>query len=151
MSTVGHFMVDGYELALDRLYDPESNLWVAPVDGAARIGFDPLGAETTGDIVAISFPEIGTRIVRGQLLATVEAAKFVGPLLAPISGTLVAVNEALLRRPGVINAEPLATWVVELNELDPAELEALLAEEGQITRWFSAAVARFRRAGAIAQ
>ncbi len=145
-------IVAGYELALDRSYDPETNLWVtAHAGGRVRIGFDPLGAETTGDIVTISFAPTGTRVRRGEPVATVEAAKFVGPLATPVSGTLVAVNDAVAATPGVVNADPLGSWLVELDDVDTAELDALLSDEQAIATWFAAAVERFRREGAIAE
>jgi glycine cleavage system H protein len=144
--------VAGYELDASRRYDPDTNLWVAEQRGErVRIGYDPLGAETTGDIVAISFVPVGTRLSRGDPLATVEAAKFVGPLAAPVSGTLLAVNDGLLAAPGQINADPFGAWLVELGELDRSDLERLLAGEEAISSWFADAVERFRREGAIAE
>jgi glycine cleavage system H protein len=144
--------VAGYELALDRRYDPAANLWVKSLsDGRVRVGLDPLGAETTGDIVAISFAAVGSVVARGEPLATVEAAKFVGPLAAPLGGTLVGANEALANAPGAINSDPLGTWVVELADVDQGQLAELLCEREQIEAWFAEAVQRFRRQGAIAQ
>lgn len=146
------FIVDGYELAADRRYDPDTNLWVQThATELVRVGFDPLGAETTGDIVAISYAVPGTRIDRGQPLATVEAAKFVGPLLAPVSGTFMGGNPELLSNPGGVNLDPLGAWIVELADPDAAELEALLTDQAAVTAWFHGAVLRFRRQGAIAQ
>jgi glycine cleavage system H protein len=152
MSAEARMIVEGYELALDRLYDPEGNLWIEPqADRRVRIGLDPLGAETTGDVVALSFPALGARVQRGGLLASVEAAKFVGPVRAPVSGRLLAVNEQLRDQPGLINSDPLGSWVVELDEVDGGELADLLADREEIVEWFAAAVARFRRQGAILQ
>jgi glycine cleavage system H protein len=144
--------VSGYALATDRLYDPDSNLWLdLRDDGSARIGFDPLGAETTGDIVAISFVPIGTRVTRGEPLVTVEAAKFVGPLGSPIGGVMIAGNDEVALAPGRINADPLGAWLVELGELASDDLELLLSGEEAVAPWFAAAVERFRREGAIAE
>jgi glycine cleavage system H protein len=144
--------VAGYELATDRAYHPDTNLWVATgTGGRARIGYDPLGAETTGDIVAISFAPIGTRVARGQSLATVEAAKFVGPLAAPVGGTVAAVNDQVASAPATINADPLGSWLVELVDVEDAELAHLISGEEQIAAWFAGAVERFRREGAIAE
>ena len=144
--------VAGYELDAARLYDPEANLWIAEKpEELIRIGYDPLGAETTGDIVAISFVPVGTRLSRGDPLATVEAAKFVGPLAAPVGGTLRAVNEDLLGAPGRINADPFGAWLVELGAVDRSDLGRLLSGETAISSWFADAVERFRRQGAIAE
>jgi glycine cleavage system H protein len=136
----------------DRRYDPATNLWVAPHgDTRARIGFDPLGAETLGDVVAISLAAPGTRVARGEALGTIEAAKFVGPLLAPISGVVRARNPVALASPGSVNSDPLHAWLVELEPADPAELDVLLGGEAEIAAWFAEAVERYRRQGVLAE
>jgi glycine cleavage system H protein len=152
MQHTGSFEVDGYTLAADRSYDPGTNLWVAAhAADRVRIGFDPLGAETTGDVVAISFVPVGTRVQRGEPLATVEAAKFVGPVPAPIGGIVAGGNPELLANPARINLDPLAAWIAELSDPDSEDLEGLLHGEAAVTPWFHDAVLRFRRQGAIAQ
>ena len=144
--------VAGYALAPDRRYDPDTNLWVEERrPGRVRIGYDPLGAETTGDIVAISFAPIGTRLKRGETLATVEAAKFVGPLPTPVGGALAVTNAEVVAAPGMVNADPLGAWLVELGEVERDDLEQLLFGEQAVSPWFAAAVERFRREGAIAE
>ncbi len=144
--------VAGYELDASRRYQPETNLWVAERGGGrVRIGYDPLGAETTGDIVAISFAPVGSRLVRGDTFATVEAAKFVGPLAAPVGGTLVAINADVVQAPGRVNVDPLGTWLAELGDVDDVDLDALLTDEASISVWFADAVQRFRREGALAE
>jgi glycine cleavage system H protein len=144
--------VAGYQLDPDRYYDPDYNLWLVGLDQQrVRIGLDPLGADTTGDIVAISFVPVGTRVRRGDALANIEAAKFVGPLPAPAAGVAIATSDRVLDAPGVINADPLGTWLVELGEVDPADLEHLLSGKDAISSWFADAVARFRQLGALAE
>lgn len=152
MSSGQTFIVAGYRLAADRRYDPDTNLWVAERSaGRVRVGFDPLGAETAGDIVAVSFPPAGVRLARGEPLATIEAAKFVGPVASPIAGTLTTVNDEALAAPGSINRDPLGIWLVELGDVDPTDLEGLLTGEDAVAFWFAGAVERFRREGAIAE
>lgn len=144
--------VAGYKLDVERRYDAERNLWVAERGGRrVRIGYDPLGAETTGDIVAVSFAPVGARLARGDTLATVEAAKFVGPLAVPVGGTVVAINEDVLAAPGRINADPFGAWLAELGDVNRGDLEALLSGEAAVSAWFAASVERFRREGAIAE
>jgi glycine cleavage system H protein len=152
MSASATFTVAGYELAANRRYDPDTNLWLAESGGGhVRVGFDPLGAETTGDIVAVAFVPVGTNLTSGETLATVEAAKFVGPLATPVGGTVLAVNDDVVAAPGSINADPLGTWLVELGDVDESDLERLLSGEQVVAPWFAAAVERFRREGAIAE
>jgi glycine cleavage system H protein len=147
-----HFTVAGYELAADRSYDPDTNLWVAALGAErVRVGLDPLGAETAGDIVAVSFTPVATRLARGEPLATIEAAKFVGPLATPVAGTVAAVNDEAAAAPASVSADPLGVWLVELADVDAGDLDRLVRGEDQISAWFEAAVERFRRGGAIAE
>jgi glycine cleavage system H protein len=146
------FTVAGYALRADRRYDPATNLWVAELDANhVRVGFDPLGAETTGDIVAVSFTAPGTFVARGDSLATIEAAKFVGPLAAPVGGTVVAANGAIAAAPGTVNSDPFEAWLVELTDVDREELGRLIDGQDAVAEWFANAVERFRQQGAIAE
>ena len=142
-----------YRLPEDRYYDRETHLWIrverAPT---VRCGFDPLGAETCGDIVAVSFEPPGFRVRRGEAFGHLEAAKFVGPLIAPISGTVAGHNSAVLANPGLLNSAPLANWLVELESRDlESERAGLLYGEEQIRPWFEAELRRFKESGMIAE
>lgn len=152
MSPEHAFTVENYALRADRRYDPDRHLWVHLVDAAvARVGLDPLGRETSGDIIAISLLEAGARVGQGSELGSIEAAKFVGPLESPLTGTVRARNDEVLARPGLLNDDPLGHWLVELAVEVPAELDRLLEGEDQVAPWFAAEVARFRARGAIAR
>lgn len=147
------FSVGGYELAAGRFYDRDSHLWVAATAaGGARLGFDPLGSESAGDIVALSFEPPGSKLARGESFGTVEAAKFVGPLVSPISGTLVAHNEAVITSPGRVNQEPIDSWLVEIepSRFDQ-EVALLLSGRERLAAWFADEIERYRRKGMIAE
>lgn len=144
--------VDGYHLELDRLYDPATHLWVQLfTDGRARVGFDPLGSETSGDIVAISLTAVGEHVERGGELGSIEAAKFVGPLASPLSGNVVAHNQQVLATPGALNADPMNSWIADIEISAAHELDVMLSAEAEIAAWFASEVARFRTQGAIAE
>lgn len=146
------FTVAGYELDPTRRYDAERNLWVGELGaGRVRIGLDPLGAQTAGDIVAISFAPLGAELGVGETFATIEAAKFVGPLHAPVSGIVAAISDRALREPGAINANPLGVWLVELAGVQAAELDLLLSGEAALRPWFEQALERLRREGVLAE
>ncbi len=83
-------------------------------DKTGRCGLEPAEAEATGDIVALSLVPIGTRVARGDAFGSLEAAKFVGPLIAPASGVVRAHNAAVLASPGLVNRDPLGAWLVEI-------------------------------------
>ncbi len=134
------------EVRGDLYYDTETHVWLEPTTG--RIGLDPLGAETSGDIVALSFVAPGTHVRRGEAFGSLEAAKFVGPLIAPVSGTIRGHNAAVLARPGAINREPFGAWLVELVPDAPAELAELLTGD-EVATWFEAERARYRQKGML--
>ncbi len=146
------FQVQGYELAADRLYHEASHFWVEPVGPErARIGLDPLGRETSGDVIVVSFEPLGTTVAAGAPFGHIEAAKFVGPLSSPVSGTIVDHNADVLGSPGLLNEDPMRNWLVELELDGTAQLEALLSGEQQVSEWFAAEIKRFRTQGAIAE
>lgn len=151
--------IAGYALAPDWLYDPETHMWVELQGHSsdrgrhAWIGMDPLGRETSGDVVALSLEDRGKQLARGDAFGDMEAAKFVGPLISPVSGVIVAVNDELLANPGLLNEDPMAHWIVEI-ALEPecsAELGQLLTGAEALEPWFAAEVDRFRTQGAIAE
>jgi glycine cleavage system H protein len=145
--------VGGYRLRADRYYDPERHLWVELQPGSrlARVGFDPLGRETSGDIVELSLIDVGEHVNRGEPFGNVEAAKFVGPLQAPVSGVVHGRNPQVLSRPGVLNDDPNEAWLVELDVADSSELSPLLTGEDKLRTWFAAEIERFKQQGAVAE
>lgn len=155
--TVGEesiFEVGPYRLAADRFYDRESHLWTAPGGGGllARVGFDPLGSESSGDIVALSFEPVGLQVRRGEAFGTIEAAKFVGPLVVPISGRISGHNEEALASPALVNRRPLDCWMVEIEPDRLAEEVALMVSgRDELTEWFRAEIERFRARGMVAE
>lgn len=144
--------VAGYNVDEGLEYDPDYNLWVERRGvGVVRVGYDPLGAETVGDIVAVALAAPGRALVRGSALATIEAAKFVGPLPAPVAGNVRAVNESLARNPGAINSDPFGSWIAEIDSVTDDAFSHLVAGAEAIRSWFSATAERFRLQGVIAE
>ena len=146
--------VGGYTLALDRAYDPESHLWAQVLDGdLVRIGMDPLGVETSGTLAQLAFEPEGTRLRRGEPFGSLEAAKFVGPLVSPLSGTVARHNRAALNDPALVEHDPLGEgWLVELAPSDLAsELTLLVRDEDEIARWFEATLEEYRVQGVLAE
>lgn len=131
----------------------DSHLWVRLYpEGAARCGFDPLGVETSGDIVALSFEPVGTQVSRGEAFGSIEAAKFVGPLIAPASGTIKGHNGEVLANPGLLHDDPARHWLIEL-ALTDAESELPLLRHGaeNVRGWLEAERERFAKQRMIAE
>jgi len=143
----------GYPLALDRSYEPATHMWVLrAAEGVARIGMDPLGVETSGTLAQLSFQAVGTALTAGRPFGQLEAAKFVGPLVSPVTGTLLAVSEAVAADPGLAERDPFgAGWLIEVR-LAAAELPGgLLSDPDEITAWFVSKVEEYQLKGVLAQ
>jgi glycine cleavage system H protein len=150
----GFVEVSGYRLAADRSYDPASHLWVQILEpGRVRVGVDPLGVETSGTIAQLAFASLGDLVARNEPFGSLEAAKFVGPLLSPLSGTVTAVNDAVVADPRLVEGDPFgAGWLVELEPSDPGgELPLLVAGEERIRDWFAAELEDYKLKGLIAE
>ena len=149
--------VDGFPLALDRLYHPDTHMWILPSGSASvppvRIGMDALGVETSGTLAQLSLPGAGTGLVAGRPFGQLEAAKFVGPLVSPVAGTVTAVNDAAAADPGLTERDPYGEgWLIEARLAGPVREQAgLLADPEEIRQWFAAKLADYRLKGVIAQ
>ncbi len=99
-------------------------------EGSVRVGITDFAQDSLGDIVYVSLPEVGAEIRRGDACGELESTKSVSDVYAPVSGTVVARNEALDDTPELINTEPYgAGWMLEVRPAEPSELEALLAPD----------------------
>ncbi|MGK0441125.1 MAG: glycine cleavage system H protein [Pseudohongiellaceae bacterium] len=103
-------------------------------DGTVTIGISDFAQESLGDVVFVEVPELGTTIAAGEEISVVESVKAASDIYAPISGVVVAANEALEDEPEAVNAEPYEDgWLFKLKPGDTSELDALLsAEEYQL-------------------
>lgn len=106
------------------LYDLEFDSWVRlEPDGTATLGMTDVAQTRCGRIVSISFRPVGKLVRRGKGLAVIESAKWVGPFRAPLSGTIVAANQAGFAEDGLIaNRDPYGRgWLVRLAPVALAE------------------------------
>jgi glycine cleavage system H protein len=113
----------------DLLYHPEHD-W-ARIDPAhpeeATLGITWYAQDSLGEVVFFEPPPVGTSLTQGEPYAEVESVKAVSDIVAPLSGEIVAVNEALANDPAPINEDPYgAGWLVKVRLGDPAEREQLL-------------------------
>jgi glycine cleavage system H protein len=95
--------------------------------GTVRIGITDYAQQALGDVVFVSLPEIGAKLDHGTAFGEVESTKSVSDLFAPVSGRVVARNDALDQQPELVNSDPYgAGWIVEIEVADGASLDALL-------------------------
>lgn len=96
----------------DRLYDTTYDMWVQQVGDEVLVGASSFGIHLAGKIIAFTPKPKGVTIERGRGLGTVECAKTVLAVHAPLSLTLTEGNETLEEKPGLLNADPYAAWMV---------------------------------------
>lgn len=105
--------------------------WVRSRGQRARIGITHYAQEALGDIVYVSLPALGTPVEAGQPLGEVESTKSVSDVYAPVTGRVVARNEALDGEPELINNDPYgAGWLVEIQVSQPEQIDDLLDADG---------------------
>ncbi len=110
----------------------EDHEWAA-VDGeTVRIGVSDYAQDQLGDIVYVEMPEIGDMFEKGDEFGTLESVKAVSELYLPMGGEVVAVNDALLETPELINQEPYGSWIIEIRPSDPAEYDELMNAEDYV-------------------
>lgn len=111
--------------------------WVAPPtresgSPTVSIGITDFAAEKLGDVVFVELPEVGTSITAGEVVGEIESTKSVAELFAPVSGTVVAVNDAVVDDPSLVNAEPFeGGWLWKVDVADGA-LDNLLDRDAYV-------------------
>jgi glycine cleavage system H protein len=111
----------------DDLRYHEEHDW-ARVDGdTATFGITWYAQDSLGELVFFDPPEVGRQVTKGDPYAEVESVKAVSDVVAPLSGEVVEVNEALGDAPDAINEDPYgAGWMVKVRLSDVAEVDSLL-------------------------
>ena len=105
--------------------------WVRVDGGRATIGITSFAADELGDIVFVELPEVGAALSQFAAFGVVESVKAVSDLYAPISGEVVAVNDALRESPELLNADPFGEgWIARVELSDRGELDSLLDAAG---------------------
>ena len=100
-------------------------------EGSIRIGITHYAQEQLGDIVFVQIPDVGDEVAAGETCGELESTKSVSDLYAPVSGRVVARNDALDSSPELVNADPYGEgWMFEVVPADPADLGPLLDAEG---------------------
>ncbi|MDV3293830.1 MAG: glycine cleavage system protein H [Nitrososphaerales archaeon] len=104
----------GCRVPEDLLYDMGFHVWVRVEGQTAAVGATEPAQAYAGEVIFLKVKDVGTRVDRGAILATVESAKFMGPMRAPLSGTVSEVNREVVATPSLMNKDSYANWVVKL-------------------------------------
>ena len=95
-------------------------------DGSVTVGISDHAQEALGDVVFVELPEVGRTLSAGQEAGVVESVKAASDIYAPVSGEVVAINEALTDSPELVNSDPYGSWFFKLKPSDAGELDKLL-------------------------
>ena len=106
----------------------KSHEWVKSADdGLVIVGISDYAQESLGDITFVEVPGVGDSLAVGTVFGVVESVKAASDLYAPLSGEVMAVNEALEAEPERVNSDPYGDgWIMKIKPSDPTELDAML-------------------------
>ncbi|MDR1684450.1 MAG: glycine cleavage system protein GcvH [Elusimicrobiota bacterium] len=107
-----------------------SHEWAFAEGDAAVVGISDHAQHEISDIVFVELPKVGDKVEAGKRAAVIESVKSASDLYAPVTGEIIAVNEAVVSDPALVNKAPHAEgWMFKIKMSNPAELEKLLSFE----------------------
>jgi len=105
----------------------ENHVWVGVEDRQVILGITNYIQGALGSVIAVELPDIGDKIEEGEIFAEIESVSTVHELIAPISGTVLAVNPLLEDHPMIVNEDPYREgWLIEVRIEDDSELDSLM-------------------------
>ncbi len=108
----------------------DSHEWVKMEDDGVIVGVTDYAQSEMGDIVFAELPPVGAEYEKGEGMAVIESVKAVSDIYAPVGGTVIAVNEALVDSPELVNDDCYGDgWLVKLSLPEKVELDELLSPE----------------------
>ena len=98
--------------------------WILVDGSTATIGITAYAAEKLGDVVFVDLPAVGSSVAEGKVVGEIESTKSVGELFAPVNGTVVEANDAVVASPELVNSDPFGEgWLIKVEfETLPATL-----------------------------
>ncbi|AXQ94177.1 glycine cleavage system protein GcvH [Cereibacter azotoformans] len=103
--------------------------WLRVEGDLVVVGITEHAATQLGDVVFIELPEVETMVAEGDEVAVIESVKAASDILAPMDGEIVAVNEKLTDKPGLVNADPMAAWFFKMRVEDLSVLDDFMDED----------------------
>ena len=114
----------------EKLLYTKEHEWVLVKGSVVRVGISDYAQNELGDIVFVDLPSVGDVVEEGEGFAVLESVKAVSDVYAPVSGRIVAVNEALEDSPELINESPMDKgWIAEIELDDAAQVGDLMNEQ----------------------
>ena len=114
---------------LQELKYVESHEWVRVEENKAYVGITDYAQDQLGDIVYVEIPKVGTVVEAGDQFIVLESVKAASDVYAPVSGTVVEVNDELEDNPALINESAYDAWIVAIDISMLTEIDSLLSAE----------------------
>lgn len=111
---------------LEGLLYSESHEWVKVEGDIAVVGVSDFAQKEMGNITYVDLPDVDDDVTAGEDFGALESVKAASDLIAPVSGTVVEVNETLEDEPELINNDAYANWIIKVKMSDKSELDALM-------------------------
>ena len=99
-------------------------------DGTLTVGITDHAQSTLGDVVFVQLPEIGRVVKAGEEIAMIESVKAASGIHAPVSGSVIAVNQAVVDAPEQVNDDAYVAWMFRIQPSNPGEYDTLLDAAG---------------------
>lgn len=114
---------------MNKIYYSETHEYAKVEGNTAYIGISDFAQHQLGNIVYVDMPETGDEVEAGEDFGAVESVKAASDLIAPVSGTVVAINEDLVDNPRLLNQNAMDNWIIKVEMSDPTQLDDLMNEE----------------------
>ncbi|HEY2644523.1 MAG TPA: glycine cleavage system protein GcvH [Galbitalea sp.] len=99
--------------------------WILIQGSSATVGITAYAAEKLGDVVFVDLPTVGATVAAGRVVGEIESTKSVGELFAPVDGTVLEINDAVVASPELVNTDPFGEgWLIKV---EFTELPTLLS------------------------
>lgn len=143
--------VGDYDLP-DELYYHEEHSWAKVEDGKVKVGMNDMFQASAGDIVYVDLPFEGDEIAQGEVCGKIQSRKWIGKLVAPVSGEITEVNSELESDTTLINKEPYGGgWIVVIEPSNLDEDLGKLMKGDAIVPWMEAEIKRAKDVEAQAE
>ena len=114
---------------IEGLYYSESHEFVRVEGDFGFVGITDYAQNALGNVVYVDMPDVDDEVEAGEEFGAVESVKAASDLIAPVSGTVVEINEALEDEPELLNKDAFGNWIIKVQLSDPAELDSLMDVE----------------------
>jgi glycine cleavage system H protein len=112
---------------MSKVYFTKDHEWVKVTGAEGVVGITDYAQHALGDVVFVELPAVGKALSRGGEAAVVESVKAASEVFSPVTGTVLAINSAIVDQPALINDSPEdGAWFFKVGLIDPKELDALM-------------------------